>query len=573
MQENVTGNQSAVKKVKRTISSMIARVTVNGCILLGVVALIMGLGFYSVSRGRQYITLACNTANQAAINVQHGADVVPVAQRVMEIYRGLSEEDRQKLGTDEYRDFFAEIQADPQYQHVINILGGYLEFSDVYDVYLAMYDRETCTMVYIVDPEEEDRLYPGEWEAVTEKGMEKFLEWNGEGQLYDIDRTAAYGWLCTAGAPITDDRGETVAFVLTDISLANLWHGMNGFVLRFIVTITILTFIISRLMSKYIKINLVDPLNEISAAAIKYVSDRKAGRKETGHFNSLKRGEDNEVEALGMLMYDMEKDLNEYEENLTRITAETERINTELSLATRLQAAFIPHKFPAFPDRTDFELYGVMDPAKEVGGDFYDFFLIDADHLGLVMADVSGKGVPAALFMMVSKIILQSCAMLGKTPAEILKKTNEAICSNNQEDMFVTVWVGILELSTGMLSAANAGHEYPAFKYPGGKFELFRDKHGFIIGGMPDSVYQEYQLRMEPGTELFLYTDGVPEATDSDDELFGTDRMLEALNKDPDASPRQLLENVSAAVNRFVSVAEQFDDLTMLCIRYNGKTD
>ena len=143
MQENVTGNQSAVKKVKRTISSMIARVTVNGCILLGVVALIMGLWFYSVSRGRQYITLACNTANQAAINVQHGADVVPVAQRVMEIYRGLSEEDRQKLGTDEYRDFFAEIQADPQYQHVINILGGYLEFSDVYDDYLIFGNNRT----------------------------------------------------------------------------------------------------------------------------------------------------------------------------------------------------------------------------------------------------------------------------------------------------------------------------------------------------------------------------------------------------------------------------------------------
>ena len=274
-----------------------------------------------------------------------------------------------------------------------------------------------------------------------------------------------------------------------------------------------------------------------------------------------------------MLMYDMEKDLSEYEENLTRMTAETERINTELSLATRLQEAFIPHDFPAFPDRTEFELYGVMDPAREVGGDFYDFFLIDADHLGLVMADVSGKGVPAALFMMVSKIILQSCAMLGKTPCEILQKTNEAICSNNQEDMFVTVWMGILELSTGILTAANAGHEYPALKQPGGKYELFRDTHGFIIGGMADSVYQEYRIRMEPGTELFLYTDGVPEATDSDDELFGTARMLQALNEEADAPPRRKLENVSAAVSRFVGEAEQFDDLTMLCVRYDGKTD
>ena len=132
----------------------------------------------------------------------------------------------------------------------------------------------------------------------------------------------------------------------------------------------------------------------------------------------------------------------------------------------------LPHIVPAFPDRNDFDVLGSMDPAKEVGGDFYDYFLIDPDHLGVLIADVSGKGVPAALFMMASKIILQSVAMLGGSPAEILTKTNEAICSNNEAQMFVTVWVGILELSTGKLTAANAGHEYPVLKNPNGRFEL-----------------------------------------------------------------------------------------------------
>ena len=209
-----------------------------------------------------------------------------------------------------------------------------------------------------------------------------------------------------------------------------------------------------------------------------------------------------------------------------------------------------------------------MDPAKEVGGDFYDFFLIDDDHLGLVMADVSGKGVPAALFMMASKIILQSVAMLGFSPAEILNKTNEAICSNNPAEMFVTVWIGILELSTGKLTAANAGHEYPVFKQPDGSFAICKDKHGFVLGGMDGLQYKEYELQLLPGTKLFLYTDGVPEATNARNELFGTARMLAALNADADASPEQLLKNVRAEVDKFVDGAEQFDELTMLCIEY-----
>ena len=188
----------------------------------------------------------------------------------------------------------------------------------------------------------------------------------------------------------------------------------------------------------------------------------------------------------------------------------------------------------------------------------------------MVMADISGKGVPAALFMMVSKIILQSCAMLGKSPAEILKKTNEAICSNNQEGMFVTVWLGILEISTGKLIAANAGHEYPMVRTPDGGFALYKDKHGFVIGGMSGSRYREYELQLTPGSKLFVYTDGVPEANNANKELFGSERMLAALNRAPEASPEAILQNVRQAVDDFVEDAEQFDDLTMLCLEYKG---
>ena len=278
-----------------------------------------------------------------------------------------------------------------------------------------------------------------------------------------------------------------------------------------------------------------------------------------------------EIEILAEAFADLTKRTQDYISEIINITAEKKRIGMELALATRIQADMLPNIFPAFPDRPEFDIYASMDPAKEVGGDFYDFFLIDEDHLGMVMADVSGKGVPAALFMMVSKILVQNYAMTGRGPAEVLRAVNNQICANNREEMFVTVWFGVLDLRTGRITAANAGHEYPAMMLTGGQFELVKDKHGFVIGGVEGVRYKEYELQLKPGSRLFLYTDGVPEATNADNVLFGTERMLAALNKAPDADTKTILKNVREAVDGFVKDAEQFDDLTMLCVEYKGK--
>ena len=279
---------------------------------------------------------------------------------------------------------------------------------------------------------------------------------------------------------------------------------------------------------------------------------------------------DDEIEVLAEAFTDLSKRTKQYIADITEITREKERVSTELHMANRIQNSMLPGVFPPFPDRREFDIYATMGPAREVGGDFYDFFLIDEDHLGMVMADVSGKGVPAALFMMISKVILQSYAMLGQSPSEILGKTNEAICSSNQVDMFVTVWIGILEISTGKIMAANAGHEYPALKQDG-KFALLRDKHGLVLGGMEGIIYTDYEIKLNSGDKLFLYTDGIPEAADASYNMFGTDGMLEALNKDVNASPREILNNVQEAVESFVNGAEQFDDMTMLCLEYKGR--
>ena len=249
---------------------------------------------------------------------------------------------------------------------------------------------------------------------------------------------------------------------------------------------------------------------------------------------------------------------------------EQERIVKELSTARQIQSSVLPHIFPPFPERREIDLYASMDPARDVGGDFYDFFFVDEDHLCLVIADVSGKGIPAALFMMFAKRIIEDFARIEHSASEILKKTNNLLCDNNQADMFVTVWLGILEISTGKMTAANAGHEYPAICKKDGLFEIYKDRHGFVIGGMEGVSYREYTLQMNPGDKIFVYTDGVPEATNGSGEMFGVEHMTAALNSCADGSPTDILRKVRSAVDDFVGDAEQFDDLTMMCMEYKG---
>ena len=247
------------------------------------------------------------------------------------------------------------------------------------------------------------------------------------------------------------------------------------------------------------------------------------------------------------------------------LALEKERIAAELSLATRIQISALPKELP---EREKFHVYASMTPAKEVGGDFYDFFMMDEDHLGLVIADASGKGVPAALFMMVSSALIRNAAMGEHSPAKVLMTVNHQLCTRNPEEMFVTVWLGVLEVSTGKLTAANAGHEYPILKRPGESFELFKDRHGLVIGAMDGARYREYEILLEPGAKLFVYTDGLSEATNASTEQFGTDRTLEALRGREDGSPEELVGAVHDAVEAFVADAPQFDDLTMLCLEY-----
>ncbi len=319
------------------------------------------------------------------------------------------------------------------------------------------------------------------------------------------------------------------------------------------------------LMLVFINLMSIKPLKRVIYNVREYMVD-KDSQKIIANLKKIKTRNE-----FGVLANDISKladEIEKYTHEIVELTSERERVSAELDLAARIQDDMLPKEFP---EHERFELFASMDPAKEVGGDFYDFFFIDDDHLALTMADVSGKGVPAALFMMMSKILIRNFAKTGLSPAEVLTQTNAEICSNNRNNMFVTVWFGILDLNTGHIVAANAGHEYPMIRKANGDFELFKDKHCFVIGGMKRAKYKQYEFDIEEGGTLFVYTDGAPEATSAEDKLFTTDRMIETLNRAPDGSPRELLENMKSAIDDFVAGADQFDDLTMMSIRFANR--
>ncbi|MBP3810692.1 MAG: PP2C family protein-serine/threonine phosphatase [Clostridiales bacterium] len=377
----------------------------------------------------------------------------------------------------------------------------------------------------------------------------------------DADRTAVHVF-----APVTCN-GQMVMIVGVSTDWADLIDytlGLTEFLAGFIIVLVAsLTLMFFRLLRKYA----VSPLFKERDIIKTYEQDKNSAKA----VPELKKiDSDNEIEELADAFSSMLVEIERYMEETQKTAVEKERLGAELSMAASIQESQLPSKFPAFPDRKDFDIYASMDPAKEVGGDFYDFFLVDEDHIAMVMADVSGKGIPASLFMMISKLLLQSRIMMGESPAEALSNTNSQLMQNNEVHQFVTVWLAVFDLKTGKGIAANAGHEHPVIRRAGGKYELVEYKHSPPVATMRKLKFRDHEFELNPGDSLFVYTDGVPEATNSDNELFGTERMLEALNKDSYASCEAVLKNVSEGIDEFVAGAEQFDDITMLCFKYFG---
>ncbi len=276
-----------------------------------------------------------------------------------------------------------------------------------------------------------------------------------------------------------------------------------------------------------------------------------------------------EIGKLARSYREMATELDDYVKHLTEATAVQQKIHTELAIATSIQRASLSKPVEV----EGFDNYAVMRPALEVGGDFYDNFMIDKDHLALVIADVSGKGVPAALFMMVSKIVLRHNLQHGLSPAEALNRANDELADHNVNDMFVTCLCGVLNIRTGHLVYANAGHEKPFIKHKYGNFELAKIKSGFVLAGLSGYKYQDFEVQLQPGDTIFTYTDGIPEAINDKNEEFGLERLQKVLNDSKDSPVRLMCRKVRMAVKEHSGETPQFDDITMLSFKMKDASD
>lgn len=267
-------------------------------------------------------------------------------------------------------------------------------------------------------------------------------------------------------------------------------------------------------------------------------------------------------------------DMAEIINDMTVSLKEKQRIGAELSVAKDLQANILPTQFPAFPDRTEFDVFATMTPAKEVGGDFYDYFLLDEKHIVVLVADVSGKGVGAAFFMAIAKTIIRTYVRMGLKPEEVFSRANRALCQGNSACLFVTSWMGVLNLESGVMTYVNAGHNPPLLKHANGDFEYLVSKPNFVLAGFETTRYTQHEITIEPGAKLYLYTDGVTEATSGTKELYGEKRLRDYLNarKDEDDLVK-VLYGVKDSIDEFVEGAEQFDDITMLVLHYKEKME
>ena len=376
-----------------------------------------------------------------------------------------------------------------------------------------------------------------------------------------------YGYNYTGVSVILDENGNAIAEIQYILDMSEVRAYLNSFLINMLlisfaiigITIILYIFFVRKMVTK--------PVGKLTAFTQEIT---KTGTFENQHID-IKTGD--EIESLSQSFNFMLAELENYIANLSKVTAEKERIGAELDIAKHIQASMLPCIFPAFPERKEFDIYATMEPAKEVGGDFYDFFMVDDTHLAIVMADVSGKGVPAALFMVIGKTLIKDHTTPGRDLGKVFTEVNQLLCESNSEELFITAFEGVLDLVTGEFVYVNAGHEMPFICKAGGDFEPYKIRAAFVLAGMEGMKYRAGSMRLEPGDKIFQYTDGVTEATNLQNELYGMNRLGAILNKVKGGTPNDILPAIKKDIDEFVGDADQFDDITMLCLEYKARME
>ena len=542
-------------------------------VILSSVAVFIGYRIYSNTMDEHYETTSLDLARTAASLVD-AEKVGEYSEAILEIYRkNPMPEFETAQGEAEYYAQYASIQ-DENYQEMFDILQDIKTNNrEVQYLYLFTLDPESKSGVYILDADTSESACPmGTWDIIYPENYAVFEDPERGFPAY-ITRTEEFGWLCSAGAPVIAEDGTVVAYAMIEVSMNDVMSDRTDFLRSISLVMAGVTILLAILFILLVNHSIVLPINRLAAAASSFVDEKNAEEKGPSGISQLNIHTGDEIEALYKAVKKMEIDIDQFIVHISKITAEKERIGAELNVATQIQADMLPRIFPAFPERKEFDIYATMNPAKEVGGDFYDFFLIDEDHLAVVIADVSGKGVPAALFMVIAKTLIKNHAQNREDPGSVFTQTNAQLCEGNDAGLFVTAWMGVLEISTGKFVYVNAGHNPPLLKHAGGGYEWLKSRPGFVLAGMEGIRYRENSLQMEPGDCLYLYTDGVTEATNEKQELFGEIRLQTVLNETPDLPVDRLLQKVKQSIDTFAGEAEQFDDITMLGLEYKEKGD
>ena len=455
---------------------------------------------------------------------------------------------------------------DDYYYEVLDFLNSIQEENDLVMYYYICVPRDD-NLVYVWDATTAEDPSPQGFSEVrftTEKESVDLAFSKTPVEKIAVILDSQYGDLLTGFSPVYDSSGEPVALVGIDLSLRELFIKVNIYLTLIMISLLLMTLIIVLFLVRSIRRLVIKPINKLNSAVKSIVGELRGRARFDLEINT-----GDELEELADSFRRMDDDIHTYIEQLTTATADRERINVELGISQRIQADILPNSYPAFPERNDFDIYAALYPCESIGGDFYDFFLIDEDHLAMVVGDVSGSGVPAALYMVMVETLIKSRAMQSFTPADVLQSVNDQMLAYKTE-LSSIVWMAVLELSTGNGVAINAGYGAPALCRAGKRFEL-QEYEDFPPVGASESIrFRDHGFRLEPGDSVFLFSDGVRCVKNEKGESFGCQRVLELLNREPEATPSVLIQSVKQALDRFSSGESQDEDFTMLALKYYG---
>ena len=575
-----------------------------GALVALLVVLTFGITQLLASELHMYLDVAADIENSSLLgqlveDVTDRDEMVRIYSRGMEIYQGIPEEIRQQRFSEEYRSYYDELVT-PKYQEVFDLLKTLCGRHGYRWIDLRVEDPDTGRIIYLLDtdPQGGNKYGVGYWEEEDEAVQiysifsSSDTEDDDADTGADTDEDTADGTDLISGfidsihnvivmmslpnsqfvteVPYFDPyTGEVIGRIGFGADVAPYYQHRRVFALIFMICMIVILILILSVISLTIRHMISKPIKELSNAARNYVADKD--KYQSGHyFENVRVKTNDEVRILRDSMSSMEKDIENYMNDLTVMIADREHTAAEMDVGAKIQMGMLPDELTDYNGIRDFDISAFIRPAKEVGGDFYDFFAIDDDHVAVVIADVSGKGVPAALFMILVKILIMTAGQTGMKPAGIVERVNRQLCEKNAEAMFATVWLGIYCVSEKKLEYVTAGHEYPVlYRASEDRFEMIKEEHDIALGVIPEYAFTEREILLNSGDKVYLYTDGIPEATSPDDEMYGLNRLTDCLNAHRSEKGNGLLDAVIKDVDDYVGDASQFDDMTSILLEVN----